>query len=186
MISNVSKLVCILIFLFSFSCGKNQQVEKKETKNVTDFVWSENISIDRIPDFPVKGMLNGKALNLEYINFEKWRGSGDNVFNFGDKAPKQVCGFVENDDAFRLTRTNGDFPKGEFIKENFNKNIDSYTADFHYTVDNNIKNVNVPWNCALVITYMDDNTVKGKIALCFKDDAKSWIAGTFEALRCNN
>jgi hypothetical protein len=44
----------------------------------------------------------------------------------------------------------------------------------------------MPWNCALVITGMDENSVKGKIAICYKDENGSWIAGTFEAIRCNN
>jgi len=85
-----------------------------------------------------------------------------------------------------LTRASGDFKEGEFIKDAFNKNLDGYSAEFHYYVDNNIKKVSVEWNCALVITDIDDKIVKGKIAICFKDASKSWIAGTFEAARCNN
>ena len=44
----------------------------------------------------------------------------------------------------------------------------------------------VEWNCILVITSKEEKTIKGKIAMCFKDDTKSWIAGTFEAIRCYN
>lgn len=186
MISYICKIFCVLI-LFSFiSCGKKEQDKKEQNTNVNDFVWNENISIDKIPDFPIKGMMNGKPIDLAYINFEKWRGSGDNVINFGDKAPSQNCGYVENDNAFHLIHTNGDFKEGEFVKENFTKNINGYTADFHYMVDKNIKKANVLWNCAIVITEIDEKSVKGKIALCFKDESKSWIAGTFEAIRCNN
>lgn len=186
MILNLYKLIFILLIFFLVSCGKNQQVKKEEPKNLSEFSWSENLTIDKIPDFPIKGVLNGKEIKLDYINFEKWRGSGDNVFNFGDKIPGQKCGFIENDNAFRLTHTNGDFIVGEFLKENFSKNTEGYTADFHYVLNNSIKNVNVSWNCALVLTEINDKTVKGKIALCFKDDAKSWIAGSFEATKCNN
>jgi hypothetical protein len=185
-ISIFNRLFCIIIVIFFISCGKNQQIKKEEPNKINDFAWSENVSLDKIPDFPIKGVMNGKEIKIEYINFEKWRGSGDNVFNFSDKMPGQNCGFIENDDAFRLTHTNSDFIKGDFLKENFSKNIEGYTADYHYTLNNGAKNVNVPWNCALVITEINEKTVKGKITLCFKDDAKSWIAGSFEALRCNN
>jgi len=178
-------LFIALIFLFS-SCGKKDDANKVQNSAKGEFRWMESLSPDKIPDTPIKGFINGKQVNIEYVNFEKWRGSGDNVINFSDKKPKQNCGFIENDMAFHLTRANGSFDEGEFVKDGFNKNIDGYSAEFHYYADNNIKKVSAQWNCAFVITEINDKTVKGKIAICFKDDAKSWIAGTFEAVRCNN
>jgi hypothetical protein len=174
-----------LIFLF-FSCGKKDDANKVQISAKGEFKWMETVSVDKIPDTPIKGFINGKPVNIEYVNFEKWRGSGDNVINFSNKKPMQNCGFIENDMAFHLTRASGDFGKGEFVKDGFNKNIDGYSAEFHYYIENNIKKVSVPWNCVLVISEIDDKTVKGKVAICFKDDSKSWIAGTFEAVRCNN
>jgi hypothetical protein len=174
-----------LTFVF-FSCGKKDDANKVQNSAKGEFRWMEEVSVDKIPDTPLKGMMNGKPITIDYVNFEKWRGSGDNVINFSDKKPKQNCGFIENDMAFHITRASGDFGEGEFVKENFNKNIDGYSAEFHYYVENNIKKISAPWNCALVITDISDKTVKGKIAICFKDEAKSWIAGTFEATKCNN
>ena len=178
-------LIVLSLLLFS-ACGKKDDVNKNQNTNKGEFAWSETISPESIPDYPIKGFINGKPVNISYVNFEKWRGSGDNVINFSDKTPKQKCGFVENDMAFHLTRANGDFTEGKFIKDSFNKNLDGYSAEFHYYVENTIKKVSVPWNCSLVITEMNDNVVKGKIAICFKDDSKSWLAGSFEAVRCNN
>lgn len=174
-----------LIFLFS-ACNKKEDANKVSNSVKGEFKWMETISLDKVPDMQIKGVINGKPVNIEYINFEKWRGSGDNVINFSDKKPKQNCGFIENDMAFHLTRANGNFEVGEFIKEGFTKNIDGYSAELHYYVDNNIKKVSVPWNCVLKITEIDDKSVKGKIAICFNDESKSWLAGNFEAVRCNN
>lgn len=174
------------IFILFSACGKKDNTDANKDLAKGEFRWVEDLSVSKIPDIPLKGKLNGKDVIIEYVNFEKWRGSGDNVINFSDKKPKQNCGFIENDIAVHLTKASGDFEKGEFVKESFNKNLDGYSADFHYYVDNNIKKVTVEWNCALVITDIDDKVVKGKIAICFKDASKSWLAGTFEALRCNN
>ena len=179
-------LLFITLSLLLVSCGKKDDANKNQDLAKGEFRWMEELSVSKIPEIPLKGKLNGKEINIEYVNFEKWRGSGDNVINFSDKKPKQSCGFIENDIAVHLTRASGDFKEGEFIKDAFNKNLDGYSAEFHYYVDNNIKKVSVEWNCALVITDIDDKIVKGKIAICFKDASKSWIAGTFEAARCNN
>lgn len=176
----------ITLSLLLISCGKKDDADKNKELAKGEFRWMEELSVSKIPDSPVNGMLNGKQVNIEYVNFEKWRGSGDNVINFSNNKPKQNCGFIENDIAVHFTKVSGDFEEGEFVKDGFNKNIDGYSAEFHYYVDNNIKKISVPWNCALYITDINDKTVKGKIAICFKDDSKSWIAGTFEAVRCNN
>ncbi|TRZ63907.1 hypothetical protein D4R20_03550 [bacterium] len=183
--NNFIRFSIILLAVCVLSCGKKE--EKQDNKSLSGgvFSWSENISIDKIPDFPVRGMINGKEVKFDYVNFEKWRGSEDNTINFSQKKPAQNCGFVDYD-AF-ITRVHGDFLlQGDFIKENFSKNIDGYTSSLIYDADSNPKKISVPWNCVLVFKEVNDNVVKGKIAICFKDDKKSWIAGTFEAIRCNN
>ncbi len=168
------------------SCGKKEDKGTVKTDPNASFSWKENISVKDIPEFPVKGFIDGKEIKFEYVNFEHWRGSNDNVFNFSDKSPKNKCGFIENDNAFHLTRLGSDFKEGEFVKDAFSKNMDGFTGDYHVTVNENMQKQTPPWNFALVITEMDDDFVKGKIAMCFKDEKKSWIAGTFTAVRCNN
>mgnify|MGYP001186366785 FL=1 len=168
------------------SCKKADDVKPPVTNSSKDFQWKEKLSVADIPDMPLKGFLKGKELKIDYVNFENWRGSGDNVFNFGDKKPNQPCGYVENDNAVQLLRKSGEIPKGEFVKTSFDANMDGYVADYHFTEKDNMKKISVPWNCALFIEEMTDDVVKGKIAICFKDDSKSWIAGKFEAVRCSN
>lgn len=181
----LKKVLILLIFVIALSCGKDKDVDNEKT--VGKFQWSENISVEQIPNNPITGVMNGKEIKIEYVNYEQWRGSGDNVINIGNRSPKQNCGYVENDDAFHLMNVAGEFKEGEFIKGNFDTNIEGVIADYHYyDANNNIVKVNVPWNCALLITELGDDIVKGKIAICFKDDKKSWIAGTFEAIRCFN
>lgn len=193
MISNIKKYFSLLILVCSFSgmvlfqsCKKADDVKPPVTNSSKDFQWKEKLSVADIPDMPLKGFLKGKELKIDYVNFENWRGSGDNVFNFGDKKPNQPCGYVENDNAVQLLRKSGEIPKGEFVKTSFDANMDGYVADYHFTEKDNMKKISVPWNCALFIEEMTDDVVKGKIAICFKDDSKSWIAGKFEAVRCSN
>ncbi len=182
--TKLTLLLLVVLPFFVLSCGNNE--DKPQTDNKEGFQWKENISIEDIPDTPLKGMLRGREISFEYINFEQWRGSGDNVLNFGNKRPSQDCGYVENDEAFHLMRKSAEMTTGEVVKPNFSSTLDGYFGDFHYNNNGEIETVSVEWNCALVITEMTETTVKGKIAMCFNSPYKSWIAGTFEALRCYN
>ncbi|MGB9697107.1 MAG: hypothetical protein ACPL2D_07465 [Ignavibacteria bacterium] len=174
-------IVLLFFLLLGFSCGKYKSTDEIPRTITGEFKWSENISVNQIPETPVKGFINGKEINIEYINYENWIASKDNVINFSSKKPSQNCGFVEYD--VSLTRKNVPFPdKGEFLKENFSTTKEGYNAVYF----DNEKKVTVGWNCALVITETTDKVVRGKIAICFKDEKKSWIAGTFEAIRCRN
>ena len=178
------RILFFLLALAFFSCGdKNDDIDRKGDGS---FQWKETLTLDDIPDSPVKGMLNGTEVNFEYINFEQWRGSGDNVINFSDKKPNQNCGYVENDNAFHLMRKSGDIGVGELLKESFSSNLDGFVGDYHFFKEGDIETVDVQWNCALIITDINEKTVTGKIAMCFNDEKKSWIAGTFEAIRCSN
>jgi hypothetical protein len=173
-----------LVVLF-ISCNKKDSPEIP--KNTGEFAWKQNLTVNDIPDSPIKGFLNGKEITFEYINFENWRGSGDNVINFSNKRPKQDCGFVENDDAFTLIKKAGEFTVGNFVKESFDSRVDGVSSDYHYYQEGkDIIKVDEQWNCALIITDINEKTVKGKIAICYNDKNKSWIAGTFEAVRCLN
>lgn len=168
------------------SCNKKEESANLNSNPNGGFAWKENLSVKDIPDFPLKGKIDGKEFAPTYVNFEIWRGSNDNVFNFSDKSPKNKCGFIENDNGFQITKIGAEFKEGEFVKDSFIKNMEGFSAHFHTTVNDDMKKFNVGWNAALIITEMDDNVVKGKIAMCFKDDNKSWIAGRFEAVVCNN
>ncbi len=185
------KLLCIkfisafLIFAF-ISCNKKDEQQSKDSTDKA-FSWRSELKVTDIPDSPIKGFINGKEINLVYINFEQWKGSGDNVLNFGDVIPKNNCGYFENSNSFHLILKAGEIKIGELLKATFDQNLDGYVAYYDtVSANQNDKMSSIPWNCALVITEKDDKYVKGKIAMCFKDARMSWIAGTFEAIRCFN
>lgn len=185
-ISSYTFIVLVLLPFILTSCNKGGQEQKDVKKNDGSFSWKEKIGIEDIPDAPLKAFIKGQEIKIDYINFEKWRGSGDNVINWGDKKPAQPCGFVDNDLAIHFLRKAGDIVKGNILKAGFDNNLDNYTLNYHYYEGGNIKKVSVPWNCALQIDEITDDVVKGRIAICLKDDTKSWIAGKFEAVKCLN
>ncbi len=183
----VKKSFLVLIFLSAIivSCNKeNEQSPGSESSGENK--WRAELKIEDIPDSPVKGYIDGKEIKIEYINFETWRGSGDNVLNFGDVIPKNKCGFIETDNSFHLIHKGGEIKTGELLKSSFDQTLDGYSAYYIVNGENKDKNVTMQWNCAMVITEMNEKTVKGKLIMCFKDDAKNRIAGSFEAIRCNN
>lgn len=176
----------IIILLLSIISCKKETDDGQNIQN-NEFKWKSEVKISDIPDFPVKGFINGKEIKIEYINFEQWRGSGDNVINFGDVKPKNNCGYIESDNSFHLIHKAGEIKSGELLKAGFENNLDGYSAYIETSGEKkNEQKKSVPWNCALVITSIEDKTVKGKIIMCFNDEKRSWISGTFEAIRCNN
>ncbi|MFA5012083.1 MAG: hypothetical protein WC644_09055 [Ignavibacteria bacterium] len=186
----MQRYIKVTIFLLSLillsSCNKKEESTNQQNSSSGEFVWKESISVKDIPDAPLKGKIEGKDFNPVYIVFEKWRGSNDNVLAFSDKAPKNKCGFIENYNGYQLTKIGSEFKVGEFVKDSFVKSLEGYSADFHVTENDDMRKINASWNASLLITEMNDDVVKGRIAMCFKDEKKSWIAGRFEAIVCNN
>lgn len=184
------RYIKVTIFLLSLvllsSCNKKEESTNQQNSSSGEFVWKESITVKDIPDAPLKGKIDGKDFNPIYIVFEKWRGSNDNVLAFSDKAPKNKCGFIENYNGYQLTKIGSEFKVGEFVKDSFVKSLEGYSADFHVTENDDMRKINASWNASLLITEINDDVVKGRIAMCFKDEKKSWIAGRFEAIVCNN
>lgn len=180
-------LFCLLI---SFGCGKKKESDNKDGRqNTSDkkeagkFEWKDAVSQSDIPDFPVKGNINGKEVTFQYINFEKWHGPNDNVINFSLVKPQQQCGFIDGFTGFQLMNKGNAFSQGDWVKPKFED--DPKTCQAFFKIEGSDKS-NSQWNCALSIESMTDKTVKGKIVLFFNDDKKSWVAGKFEAVICNN
>ena len=119
--------------------------------------------------------------------FEKWRGSNDNVLNFSTVKAEQQCGYIENYQGFQIINKGNPIVKGEFVKSKFVDDSKSYQSFFRYlNSDGTSFKSDAAWNCALRIEKVSDKTVSGKVAICFNDERKSWIAGKFEAVVCNN
>jgi hypothetical protein len=179
-------LLFSLLYLAVGGCGRKQELQQK-TKNESEFNWKDNLGISDIPDFPVKGYLNGREVRFPYMAFEKWRGSKDNILNFSITKPEQPCGFIENYSGFQFLNKGSSISQGEWVKAKFDVEQGSYSAFFRFiSADGNSYKSDALWNCALEIESISEKGVTGKIALCFNDDKKSWIAGRFNAVVCNN
>ncbi len=191
-------LSIIIIFTITgtifVSCGnKNENSGNNSSENKTgdnkisdnksgEFTWKDGLTASDIPDFPVKGKINGKDVQFAYINFEKWRGAGDNVINFSLVKPNQNCGFIDDFEGFTLINKAAEIKQGLYIKSKFADDPASYSASFTSGGNKSA----IEWNCALEIESIQDKSVKGKIALFFNDASKSWVAGKFDAILCNN
>lgn len=182
---NGSLLILAAAFFIVFTaCGKKDDstTTNNNTNKTGEFGWKDGISASDIPNFPVKGMIDGKEVQFQYINFEKWRGVNDNVINFSLVKPEQNCGFIENFSGFTLINKGSAINQGEWVKSKFGDDPTTYQAFFKQGESKSTAG----WNSALVIESMTDKSVKGKIAIFFNDEKKSWVAGTFEAGICNN
>jgi hypothetical protein len=168
--------------LFSACGNKSDDKTATDNKKTGEFGWKDGVTAADIPDFPVKGFLDGKEVQFQYINFEKWRGAGDNVINFSLVKPSQNCGFIENFSGFTLINKGAAIGQGEWVKSKFGDDPKTYQAYFQ---KGEMKSSGT-WNSAYVIESVTDKIVKGKIAIFFNDENKSWIAGKFEAAVCNN
>lgn len=188
----MKKLFSFFIIISSivvlYGCGNDDEVKKEVVPaNKNEFNWKDNLGISDIPDFELKGNLNGKEVRFPYVVFEKWRGSKDNVLNFSVEKAGQNCGYIENYQGFQLINKGNQLNKGEFLKSKFGDDPKTLQSFFRYiNPDGTSFKSDMEWNCALNIENIKDKTVTGKIALCFKDEKKSWIAGRFDAFVCNN
>jgi hypothetical protein len=175
-------LFFIIVILLASSCGKKTDDKVSGNDKKRDFSWHDDLTMGDIPDFPIKGYLDGKEVTFAYINFEKWRGSNDNVLNFSMAKPEQTCGFIERFSGFTLLNKGAAINKGEWVKSKFSDDPASYQATFKTGETRS----SASWNCALEIESITEKSVTGKIALFFNDDKHSWLGGKFEASVCNN
>ena len=187
----MKKLFSFYIIILGLSiltgCGKDEVKKEIITGNNSTFNWKDDLSVLDIPDFEIKGSLNGKEVRFPYIVFEKWRGSNDNVLNFSTVKAEQQCGYIENYQGFQLINKGKSITKEGFVKAKFGDEPETYRAFFRYlNSDGTSFKSDAGWNCALRIENISDKIVSGKVAICFNDERKSWIAGKFEAVVCNN
>lgn len=176
-------LVIILALFITLlaGCGNKSEDNKTSDKKPGEFGWKDGITAADIPDFPVKGMIDGKEVQFAYINLEKWRGSNDNVLNFSVNKPEQTCGFIDGFTGFTVINK-GNSLQGEFTKGKFDDDPKTYQVFFKQ----GDKKSESKWNSVIAIESITDKQVKGKILIYFNDDKKSWIAGKFEGIVCNN
>ena len=182
----LSILLFALVIVFS-GCAKQPEVQNRNKSLPNEFSWKDNLTLDDVPGFNIRGFIRGKELNFSYIILEKWHGSNDNVLRFSLTKPAQQCGYIDNFQGVELTRKGKTFEVGNYEKKHFEDNFPDITA--RYKVDDgkgNIVESSVPFNFAVKIDSVNEKNCFGMISICFNDDSRSWMAGKFEAGICNN
>ena len=170
-----------------YGCGKKPDVQNQSAGNKMQFSWNQELSVNDIPDFPLKGIIDGKEINYPYLNFEKWHGSNDNVLRFSTQKPEQPCGFIQNFQGIEIIRKGNTIELGVYEKKHFSDDNMGYKVS--YITDaggGNLTKSTSDWNFAMKIDSLNWKTISGKIAVCFNDVTKSWVAGRFSAAVCNN
>lgn len=178
--------VFILVIVIS-GCSKQPEIQNRNKSLPAEFSWKDNLTLDDIPGFDIRGFIRGKELNFSYIILEKWHGSNDNVLRFSVVKPTQQCGYIDNFQGVELTRKGKSFEAGSYEKKVFNDNYPDITAKYKTDDGNgNVIESAIPYDFAVKIDSLSEKKCYGMISVCFNDDSRSWVAGKFEAGICNN
>jgi len=158
-----------------------------------EFAWTETPAVDQIPDAALKGMINGKGFAANTIRVEKGDG-GKCTLEISDASLDDPTGVITSDTGLDLDFTLTEGQAGEMVKTIADeKDFDKEHAYYHYPQggDKGPMSMNPSWGCALKIDEwsMEKDPqnekivgkLKGKVAIVFDDEPKSWVAGTFEA-----
>ena len=151
--------------------------------------WMENPKVADIPDAAIKGMVNGVAFEAKTVRVVK--GDGKSKLEIMDKAADKPTGMVSDATEVKLEFVLEPGKPGEFVKAMADKDPTNTDGWYSYQQkDGSPMTMNSDWSVALKIdswTLAKDpadasvlGTVKGRVFLVFKDDPKTFVAGTFE------
>ena len=155
---------------------KTDETTTEKTKPDKQFTWKEAPQASDIPDQPVSGTVTGEEFKSIYAQVDE---DGDKtILYFSAKKPESTCKGISNGMKAKMVSVeiSGRLKEGTFTtstEESVSATI--YTEedrDFNYA------------GYALVVESLSSNELKGKIAICFTDDAKSFVSGTFTAEYC--
>ena len=157
------------------------------------FAWTETPKVADAPEAAVKGMVNGKAFEAKTVRIKK-KDKGA-VLVISDMAADTPTGMLSGDTGVELTFPLEEGKPGEYvIGMKDEKTFDKEHAYYWYPQggDKGPMSVNPDWAAALSITEWtlakdpkDEavlGQVKGKFAITFGDDGKSWVAGTIDGV----
>jgi len=155
------------------------------------FVWSDKPALADIPAGEITGMLNGKPFTAKSVWVEKK--DKETTLMLSDAVTKQPGEVIVGDTGVDLSFTLPEGKPGELVLAIADKkDFDQQHAYYHYPQggDKGPMSVNADWGVALQITdwtLKPDaanpdvlGKIKGKVAICFDDDTKSWVAGSFD------
>jgi len=157
------------------------------------FQWTETPQLADIPEGRVSGMLDGKPFTANTVRLHK--SEQKTTLEISDTALESPTDLIVEDTGATLTFTaTPGQPFTRVVAMGDEKNLDKETADYHYPLpdEGGPAIVTPSWACALQISEWtlqpDPNneeimgSATGKVAICFNDDPKSWVAGTFECV----
>ncbi len=155
--------------------------------------WTDAPSLTSIPDGVITGTINGKPFEAKTVRVKQ--GEDGPTLEISNVAVDEPTGIIMEDTGVSLRFPIAEGTTDELVKA-FSDDVDfdmthSY---YHYPLggDKGPMSINTTWGCALQITDWtleadaDDEdiigNVKGKLAISFDDDEKSWIAGSFDCV----
>jgi len=160
---------------------------------VGEFAWTETPSLDAIPEGNITGMINGEPFAAQTVRL---RQDGEQTrLEISNVSVDGPTGLTMDDTGVDLKFTLTPGQPGEFvIAMEDEKDIGTRWATYNYPLpdDGGPMTENPSWACALQITEWtleaaEENedilgNAKGKVAITFDDEEKSWVAGTFEGV----
>lgn len=158
-----------------------------------EFAWTETPTLDMIPEGNIAGMINGEEFSAQTVRLKQ--DEENTVLEISNVSVDGPTGLTTDDTGLDLRFTLTPGQPGEFVIAMADeKDFEKQHAYYHYPQggDKGPMSVNPSWACALQISEwtLETNTeneellggAKGKVAVVFGDDAKSWVAGTFDCI----
>lgn len=158
----------------------------------TGFAWTETPTLDQIPNAPITGMINGKPFAAQTVRLKQR--DDQVVLEIIDQKPDDPSGMVTGETGASLYLKLEEGKPVEFVSGIKDEKTDPADAIYYYPQggDKGPMTMNSDWGAALKIdewTLAKDpsdedvlGTVKGKVAIVFADDPKSFVSGTFEGV----
>jgi len=159
----------------------------------TEFTWAEAPTLASIPNASITGMVNGEKFEAKTVRVKK--GDSGPELEMSNGTADTPTGLIMDDTGVELRFPLAEGTTGQFTKA-LADDVDFDSAHGWYWYpqggDKGPMSVNPTWACAVEVTEWtmqtsadDENVlgnIKGKVAVCFDDDSKSWVAGTFDCI----
>jgi hypothetical protein len=159
----------------------------------SQFEWTEAPAIESIPEGTIVGMINGQPFEAKTVRVQK-RNKGPQI-RISDGIPDTPTGSISKDIGIDLRFPLEEGAAGEYSTSfEDKKDFDTAHAFFWYPKSDGkgSMSVNPKWGAAMEVTEWTleedpDNkdiigNIKGRVAITFGDDEKSWVAGSFDVI----
>lgn len=176
-------LAVVLVAVFSGAGCEKKTAEEVTTTVASEQNWTNSVDRGTIPDAPISGTLNEKAVTIKAVQITKWDGSYS--WTFSNIAPDSACGVIVDNDAVNFSSKV--LQKGTFGKKMADEiEFANYHVYYHYEqADGTPMSINIGWDAKVVVKEIDEtnNKVTGWASFNF-EDGKTKIEGLFTADLC--